>query len=136
MFYPNSIGLVGVNTDNTLLENNGLDIRYFYDNDDAGFKKSEQKIKAGYPVFLWKKLFQDIVDKKKTDDPDRLLHRISKVKDMNKLAQLVEDPYNKLGLDDFFSKDEYDLKWIPKVVRVNKIQEVDYNKKFKFFDSF
>lgn len=135
LFYPNSIGLVGVNTDNTLLENNGLDIRYFYDNDDAGFKKSEQKIKAGYPVFLWKKLFQDIVDKKKADDPDRLLHRISKVKDMNKLAQLVEDPYKKLLLDDFFSKDEYDLKWIPKVKRINKIQDTDYNKKFKFFDS-
>jgi hypothetical protein len=39
---PNSIGLVGVNTDFKLIENNGLDIQYFFDNDEAGFKKSEE----------------------------------------------------------------------------------------------
>lgn len=114
LFYPNSIGVVGTNTDLRLIEGNNLDIQYFFDNDPAGFKKSEQKIRSGYKVFLWKKLFQDIVNKKNHPDPEKLLWRISKVKDMNKLNELVPNAYKKLSLDDFFSGDIYDLKWIPK----------------------
>ena len=117
LFYPNSIGVVGVNTDMKVLESNNLDLRYFYDNDDAGFKKSEQKIKAGYKIFLWKKLFENIVDKKNSADPYSLMYRISQVKDLNKLAQLVQDPFNKLNLPNFFSKDIYDIKWLPKKVK-------------------
>ena len=135
LFYPNSIGLVGVNTDFKLIESSGLDLRYFFDNDEAGYKKTEEKLKEGYPVFLWKKIFEDIVDKKKSSEPDKLMHRISKVKDMNKLAQLVPDPYKKLKLDEFFSQDEYDLKWIPKFRKKKKVEETDYNKKFRSFDS-
>jgi hypothetical protein len=130
LFYPNSIGLVGVNTDYKLIENNGLDIRYFFDNDEAGFSKSEEKIKQEYPVFLWKKLFESIVERKKSPDPVALLHRISKVKDINKLATLVQNPYKSLNLDDFFSRDVLDLKWIPKKKRYSKKEETDYNKKF------
>jgi hypothetical protein len=114
LFYPNSVGVVGVNTNMSLLENNNVDIQYFFDNDEAGFSKSEEKIKTGYRVFLWKKLFEEIVDKKKSYDPYSLMYRISQVKDLNKLACLVQNPYNKLELDKFFSKDIYDLKWIPK----------------------
>lgn len=131
LFFPNSIGLVGVNTDYRFLENNDLDIQYFFDNDEAGYKKSEEKIKEGYPVFLWQKLFQDIVDKKNSSDPYALQHRISKVKDMNKLSTLVENPYKKLELWNFFSTDILDIKWIPKFRRrKKKVEEVDYNKKF------
>lgn len=114
LFYPNSIGVVGVNTDMRFLESNNLDLQYFFDNDQAGFDKSEQKIKEGYPVLLWKKLFEDIVEKKKSDDPYKLLYRISKVKDLNKLSELVNDPYKKLELNNFFSKDIMDIRWIPK----------------------
>lgn len=131
LFFPNSIGLVGVNTDYRFLENNDLEIQYFFDNDEAGYKKSEEKLKEGYPIFLWKKLFEDIVDKKNSNDPYALLHRISKVKDINKLSTLVENPYKKLELEKFFSKDILDIKWIPKFRRKKKnIEEVDYNKKF------
>ena len=114
LFYPNSIGVVGVNTDMKFLESNNLDLQYFYDNDTAGFDKSESKLKEGFPVFLWKKLFQDIVDKKNSSDPYQLMWRISKVKDLNKLAQLVPMPYSKLELKSYFSKDVLDLRWIPK----------------------
>jgi hypothetical protein len=132
LFFPNSIGLVGVNTDYRFLENNNLDIQYFFDNDEAGYKKSEEKMKENFSVFLWNKLFEDIVDKKNSDDPYKLLHRISKVKDINKLNQLVTDSYNKLKLQDFFSKDVLDIKWIPKFKRRNKSDNVvDYNKKFE-----
>lgn len=131
LFFPNSIGLVGVNTDYRFLENNELDIQYFFDNDDAGYKKSEEKIKEGFPVFLWKKIFEDIVEKKNSTDPYALLHRISKVKDINKLSTLVENPYKKLELWNYFSKDVLDVKWIPKIRRrKNSFEEVDYNKKF------
>jgi len=134
LFYPNSIGLVGVNTDYKFIEGNELDIQYFFDNDDAGYKKSEEKIKSGYPVFLWKMLFEFIVDSKKSDDPHSLLYRISKVKDMNKLSMLVQNPYKKLNLQNYFSKDILDIKWIPKLRgRKNKFEETDYNKKFDQF---
>lgn len=136
LFFPNSIGLVGVNTDSRMIEKSGLDIQYFFDNDEAGFKKSEEKIKEGYSVFLWNKLFDDIVDKKKSEDPQALLHRISKIKDMNKLSQLVQNPYKKLKLQSFFSEDVLDLKWIPKFKRRKKKEETDYNKKFEEFKNY
>lgn len=134
LFFPNSIGLVGVNTDFRFLESNNLDLQYFFDNDEAGYKKSEEKLKEGYPIFLWRKLFEDIVDKKNAADPYRLLHRISKVKDINKLAELVPEPFKKLELNSFFSQDVMDVKWIPKFRRRKKNEEeTDYNKKFANF---
>jgi len=134
LFFPNSIGLVGVNTDFRFLENNNLDLQYFFDNDEAGYKKSEEKLKEGYPIFLWRKLFEDIVNKKNAADPYRLLHRISKVKDINKLAELVPEPFKKLELNSFFSQDVMDVKWIPKFKRRKKNEEeTDYNKKFANF---
>lgn len=134
LFYPNSIGLVGVNTSSRFLESNNLDLQYFFDNDEAGYKKSEEKLKNSFSVFLWKKLFEDIVDKKKSDDPFRLMHRINKVKDLNKLSQLVPDTYRKLELSKFFSKDIMDIKFIPKYSRKKKVSISDYNKKFNNLD--
>lgn len=114
IFYPNSLGVVGVNTDMRFIETNNVDIQYFYDNDEAGYKSAENKLKEGYPVFLWKKLFEDIVKAKKSSDPYTLLHRINKVKDLNTLAEIVENPYKKLNLDKYFSQDILDMRWIPK----------------------
>lgn len=134
IFYPNSIGVVGVNTDLKFLENNNLDLQYFFDNDKAGFDKSEEKLRGGGRVFLWKKLFEDIVSKKSSSDPYLLLNRISKVKDLNKLAEIVTNPYKKLNLPDFFSKDLYDLRYLPKI-RTKRIKDVkDYDKEFKWND--
>lgn len=134
LFFPNSIGLVGVNTSLNFIENNNLDIRYLFDNDEAGNKKAEEKIRENYPVFLWNKLFEDIVYKKKSKDPERLLYRISKVKDINKLSELVPNPYHKLELCKFFSDDILDLKWLPKYTKKIK-EKTDYNKKFEAFDN-
>jgi len=124
LFYPNSIGVVGVETDMKFLESNNLELQYFYDNDQAGFDKSELKIKENYPVFLWKKLFQDIVDRKNPTDPYGLMYRISKVKDLNKLAELSPNPYKSLKLEDFFSKDIMDLRWIPKKEKKKYVKKV------------
>ena len=114
LFFPNSIGVIGVNTDMYFLESIDLDLRYFYDNDSAGYESSYKKLKAGFSVFLWKKLFESIVDNKKNDDPYKLMYRISKVKDLNKLAELVKNPYHKLKLENYFSTDEFDMIWLPK----------------------
>jgi hypothetical protein len=136
LFFPNSIGLVGVNTDYKIIENNGLDIRYFFDNDEAGYKKSEEKLKNGFPVFLWSKLFNNIVSKKNSNDPDKLYHRINKIKDINKLSEMVSNPYSKLELPNYFSNDIYDLKWMPKLKKVRFYDETrEYNNKFKRFDN-
>lgn len=133
LFYPNSIGLVGVNTDFKFLENNNLDLQYFFDNDEAGYKKSEEKMKNGYSVFLWKKLFESIVDKKQSDDPFKLLYRINKVKDLGKLSEIMPNSFQKLGLGSFFSKDVLDIRYIPKYKKKKKKDEKDYNNQFKSF---
>ena len=134
LFYPNSIGIVGVNTDLKFLENNNLDLQYFFDNDTAGFDKSEQKLKDHRKVFLWNKLFEHIVENKKNSDPYMLLHRISKVKDLNKLAEIMQNPFKKLSLSNFFSEDLYDLRFLPKKKPRSKKQDKDYNKEFKWND--
>jgi len=131
LFFPNSIGMVGVNTDDRFLKSNNLDIQYFYDNDEAGFKKSIEKIKEGDSVFLWKKFLGDIVKRKKDTDPYKLEWRISKVKDLNKLAELSANPYKNFDLESYFSESVLDTFWIPKKERIVKKQEVDYNKEFK-----
>ena len=92
-----------------------MDIQYFYDNDDAGWKKASQKIRSGYNVFLWNKMFEEIVEKKKTTDPYYLLNKIKKVKDLNKLACMIKNPYKELDLRSYFSKDSYDNRYIPHV---------------------
>jgi len=131
LFFPNSIGMVGVNTDDKFLKSNNLDIQYFYDNDEAGFKKSIEKIKEGDSVFLWKKFLGEIVKRKKDTDPYKLEWRISKVKDLNKLAELSANPYKNFDLESYFSESVLDTFWIPKKERIVKKQEVDYNKEFK-----
>jgi hypothetical protein len=136
LFFPNSVGLVGVNTDYRFLESNDLNIQYFFDNDDAGYKKSEEKLKSGYPVFLWKKLFEDIVSKKNSDDPYRLLYRISKVKDVNKLCEILPNAYESLNLKSYFSNDDLDIKWIPKIKKKKFVEEKDYNRKIEDFNKF
>lgn len=115
LFYPNSIGVVGVNTPTDFIEANGVDIKYFFDNDEAGWTKSEEKIKNGFKVFLWNKLIEDVIKKKNADDPFKMKLRLDKIKDLNKLATIVEQPYETLKLDGYFSKDVFDLTYIPKV---------------------
>lgn len=113
LFYPNSVGLVGTNTETSFFETNDLDVQFFYDNDQTGFNKSNDKIKLKFSVFLWNKMFETIVKNKKSEDPYKLENRIKKVKDLNKLATLVPNPYKTLNLQQYFSKDEFDKIYLP-----------------------
>lgn len=115
LFFPNSIGVIGVNTSMKFLEqNSGLQIRYFFDNDAAGHLKSEEKLQQGYKVFLWRKLFDHVVRMKPGADPYKLMHRISKVKDLNELCVVTGGSFTKLGMNDHFSSDLFDLSYLPK----------------------
>ena len=101
-----------------------MDVQFFYDNDTTGFNKSNDKIKDGYSVFLWNKLFKNIVDTKKVDDPYQLEYRIKKVKDLNKLAKFAPDPFNKFKLPDFFSRDSYDKIFLPPKTKTFKPKNI------------
>ena len=52
------------------------------------------------------------------------MDRIKTVKDLNKLSQITNNPnvsYD-LKLNDFFSKDIYDIKWIPAIKKKSFIK--------------
>ena len=121
VLFPNSIGLAGVNTELTFLENNGLKIRYFFDNDEAGSPKTEEKIREGFPCFLWNKMFEFVVDKKKSSDPYYHERQIKKVKDLTNLNKLVPNCYIKLEMESYFSKDVFDLRYVPKAEKKKSI---------------
>jgi hypothetical protein len=118
LFFPNSIGCVGTETDLSFLEDNDMDLRYFYDNDDAGFRKAQEKIKR-FPVFLWKKLIDELVNSNANQNKSVLLNKSNSIlKDLNKLAEAFPNPYKTLNLDKYFSRDKYDIKYIPKPKRI------------------
>jgi len=106
IFFPNSIGTTGVETDYTfLLETDELNIRFFYDNDKVGLKKSIEKIEQGYSVFLWKKLFKKL----SKGDSKKEFFLKNNVKDLNDLAKLTKkNIYLDFKLENYFSIDEFD----------------------------
>ena len=54
--------------------------------------------------------------------------------DINKLFEVFPGAFEKLKLYDFFSEDQYDIKWITKFKKVKYPEVDDYNKKFNNFD--
>ena len=117
-FFPNSIGVIGVNTDITfLIKDESLNLRFFYDNDSDGYKASNEKLKMGYKVFLWKLLFKDIVKRK--PDKYEAQKRLSKIKDLNKLAvETKKPPYELLKLENYFSKDMFDALYLDDKIQI------------------
>ena len=109
-FYPNSIGLVGVDTDLDFLLKSGAELQFFYDYDRAGIYNSIKMLNQNQRVFLWEKLFEDLIKNKK--DPYQLYKKLIKIKDLNKLAEIVQDPYSKLKLYNYFSIDLFDKKYL------------------------
>ena len=109
-FYPNSIGLVGVETDLDFLMKSGADLQFFYDYDTAGMWSSQKMMESGHKVFLWEKLFEHLIKDKK--DPYTLYNKLINIKDLNRLAEIVNDPYRTLNLHKFFSVDVFDKSYI------------------------
>ena len=108
VFFPNSIGLVGTNTDYSFLLDESIDVRFFFDNDYAGLKKTREMLMKGYKVFLWDKFLHDLA--KRSKNPTLMYYKLKKeLTDLNKLAQRVPNPYKKLNLEQYFSVDSLDL---------------------------
>jgi len=120
IFYPNSVGLVGAKNDQDILKfltesDENLDIYFFYDNDVTGIFKATKMLKNGFPVFLWNKLFNKLLEKSKNKyDAKRKLNNII---DLNDMVKRANNPniYKSLKLDTFFSVDEFDLMYIDKL---------------------
>lgn len=112
LFCPNSIGMVGTNTDLSLFLNNDLDVRFFFDNDYAGKIQSIKLLKEGKSVFLWDKFLDEWANKKGDYYENKI--NLSSIKDLNKLVEITKESnaYFKFKLDDYFSKDIFDLKYI------------------------
>ena len=118
IFCPNSIGMVGANNDEDLLDfltnaDEHLDLRFFYDNDKTGQPKALKMIKKGYSAFLWNKLFQDLISRSK--DKYKSEKFLNNVVDLNQLVIKFKDPniYNKFNLEKYYSRDEFDSIYLP-----------------------
>jgi len=106
VFFPNSISLLGLDTDISIIDNENIDLRFIFDNDEPGIRKAKKMLEQGKCVFLWRKLFDDI------DKGDYKYRKIlEETKDMNKLVQLLNNAniYFDLHLDNYFSRDKFDL---------------------------
>ncbi len=109
IFYPNSISGIGTNSmDINFLLNDDLYIRFFYDQDSVGIRKSLSMLEKGYNVFLWQKLNETLIKNKK--DKYEAKKYCMKIKDLNKLVQEMKNPNaaDKLHLEKYFSNDMFD----------------------------
>lgn len=110
IFYPNSIGAIGLNSIDEMefLMSEELEIQFFFDQDNVGVKKALTMLEKGNKVFLWQRLVEDLL-KNKTDKYEAKRYLL-KIKDLNKLVQEMKntDPYNKLKLNKYFSRDFFD----------------------------
>jgi ssDNA-binding Zn-finger/Zn-ribbon topoisomerase 1 len=107
VFFPNSIALVGLDTDISIFSNEKVNMRFVLDNDEAGQRKAKQMIDQNHSVFLWKKLINHLSKGK----GGKYKFHLEECKDINKLVEFYEDPniYYKLDLEKFFAKDQFDL---------------------------
>lgn len=134
IFMPNAIGAVGINTDYSFLVNNDLDIRFFFDNDNIGKRKSHEWLKKGFKVFLWEKLCNDLC--KKAKDPHAYKKWFNNnIKDLNRLMQLCPMHWKKLL--QYFSNSPFDTLYLtytkkkPKEIKENNIHIINWDQKIK-----
>lgn len=120
LFFPNSLGLVGASNDEDILKfltqsDANLKLKFFYDNDLTGLGKSVKMLRRGETVFLWNKLFDELIKNKRDKNKAKKIY--SQITDLNKLVIIAKNPnvYNKLKLEKFFSIDELDIMYLDKI---------------------
>ena len=127
LFIRNSIGQIGVNTDLTfLLKEEGVDFRFVYDNDEAGFKKAKSMLEDGYSVFLWNKFFVDLAKTYKGKRPAlEFVRMLKNIKDFNNLAKKFKEPIEKLfNFAEYFSNDDLDRYYFMDLEQVYKTEGI------------
>ena len=135
LFYPNSIGAIGLNsidTELSFLFDSDLDLQFFFDQDSVGVRKSVKMLEQGYKVFLWQKLIESIL-RNKTDKYKAKTYLL-KIKDLNKLVTEMnnKDPYTKLKLNKYFSDDMFDKLYLDDTLypkQTEKKKYVEFKKK-------
>lgn len=141
IFYPNSIGLVGANNDKDILKfltdaDDSIELKFFYDNDKKGIHNAREMVKLGYPVFLWKKLFDKLLEKSKNQSTFK--KTLDGIVDLNDLviASKNRNVYEAMKLNKFFSKDVFDSRYL---INEQTIIKEDVHKEMDFgnitFDS-
>jgi hypothetical protein len=108
IFFPNSIALVGLNTDISMFSDENVEMKFVLDNDRPGQAEAKRMIDQNNSVFLWKKL----INKLSMSKPAKYKHYLEEnCTDINALVQFFENPnlYFDLKLEDFFAKDQFDL---------------------------
>lgn len=108
IFFPNSIALVGLNTDISMFSDENVEMRFVLDNDKAGQAEAKRMIDKNNSVFLWKKL----INKLSRSKPAKYKHYLEeKCTDINAVVQFFDNPniYIDLKLEEFFAKDQFDL---------------------------
>lgn len=107
LFFPNSLALVGLDTDISMFKNENVDMRFVLDNDDAGQRKAKQMIDQNYSVFLWKRLINDLSKGKGV----KFKSILEEQKDINKMVEFYNNPniYFDFKLEKYFARDQFDL---------------------------
>ena len=92
----------------------GITLRFVLDNDIHGFRKSRKLIDSGEQVFLWNKLYLDLLNSYKGKTPKQKIIKVLKnTKDFNELSLKYKKPIHKMfNLDNYFSKDELDIYYL------------------------
>lgn len=118
---PNSIGMVGKGNVRDLLKfftdtDSDIKLRFFMDNDAQGILSTIDLLKSGHTVFLWNKLFRDMISKSETKLKTK--YELKEVVDLNDMSKLYSDPkiYRNLNMDNYFSKDKFDIMFIDKPI--------------------
>lgn len=137
IFWPNSIGAVGVNTDIDFLLTSELTLSFFYDNDNAGKRKTKDMLLKGQKVFLWDKFVEHWANNNNLLSYYDSIKFIDKyIKDLNDVIKHnMVSSYKDLLV--FFSNDILDLIWITNdkyikrqyIKKVESIHDLNWNDK-------
>lgn len=112
IFWPNSIGAVGINTDIHFLLTSELKIQFFFDYDNPGKRKAKEMLYKSQKVFLWDK-FIDYWSNNNTKYSyyESIKFINENIKDLNDIIKhnMVNSYKDLLS---YFSNDILDLIWI------------------------
>jgi len=92
--FENGMSVCGIDNDFPL----DIPIRWMYDYDNAGIKKSIEKLNNGGSVFLWRKYLKDL----------KFKLNVNKLDFTDLMKYIKQKEINKIPFDSYFTSDKYD----------------------------